>query len=91
MFILPHVALSSAMACRVFRGLKLGLLSDNVNQSLITRASVPLTPHSEGPTITTNQHGLKSTNLDTYCHSPAIQMTKTTDFVSRDDGSVDEV
>ena len=28
MFILPHVALDSSMACRVFRGLKLGLIQD---------------------------------------------------------------
>jgi len=28
MFVLPHVALDSAMACRVFRGVKLGHLSD---------------------------------------------------------------
>jgi len=86
MFILPHVALSSAMACRVFRGLKLGLLSDSVNQSLVT--SLRFAPRSEGA-ITTNQHGLKPTNLDTYRHSPVIQMTKTTEFVSRHDGETD--
>jgi hypothetical protein len=28
MFIIPHVALDSSMACRVFRGLKLGLIED---------------------------------------------------------------
>jgi hypothetical protein len=28
MFVIPHVALDSAMACRVFRGMKLGYLSD---------------------------------------------------------------
>jgi hypothetical protein len=28
MFIIPHVALDSSMACRVFRGLRLGLIGD---------------------------------------------------------------
>jgi hypothetical protein len=47
MFVIPHVALNSSMACRVFRGLKLGFIDDVEECSRSMQSSRPhITHHS---------------------------------------------
>jgi len=67
MFIIPHIALGSAMACRVFRGLRLGLISDQVQHS-----TVQSTIHfgSRSQTAPDHQYNLKPFDVETAQNDP---------------------
>ena len=62
MFFQPHIALNNAMACRVFRGIRLGLIQDvdgnakkpatNLNLLRLSRGSHSSKPSGEGSHVT---------------------------------------
>jgi hypothetical protein len=96
MFIVPHVALNSSMACRVFRGLKLGLIED------IDEFSVQLnstrTGSSRHPSTKVHSNTLHLSRVDSKSlgHYPTIRLElgaesshEHIDEGSKDNSSVD--
>jgi hypothetical protein len=66
MFIIPHIALGSAMACRVFRGLRLGLISDQVQQSTV-QSTIHFGSRSQ---TAPHQYNLKAFDVETAQNDP---------------------
>jgi hypothetical protein len=70
-FIMPHLALDSAMACRVFRGIKLGYIKDADDETALKfrthKATVASADKSQD----------KMRNLEPSSHTFVIDVTKT--------------
>jgi hypothetical protein len=68
-FVPPRLALDSAMACRVFRGLKLGLIND-IDELTVESRSKALTTRSSTAGGSSNIHELNSRDVK----SPAVRV-----------------
>ena len=71
MFLMPHLALDSAMACRVFRGVKLGCIQDAEDDTVLNH-------DSSLPTHTAVESADKCKMRNLEPHSFVIDVTITT-------------
>jgi hypothetical protein len=76
MFIMPHIAVDSVMACRVFRGIKLGYIKDASNTSPLTTIFFTPRDHSAAISVGMSHHEIH--NVQPSDQSFVIEMTKTT-------------
>jgi hypothetical protein len=74
LFVMPHLVLDSLMACRVFRGLKLGLIED-VNCSMPSRSIHFVQNHTTGGDLDT--HGLGPRKSQGFRHGSVLQVELT--------------
>jgi hypothetical protein len=73
MFVLPHLALDSSMACRVFRGIKLGYIKDDDDETALEFSL----PTHKAMVASVDMFQFKTHNLEPSCHSFVIDVTKT--------------
>jgi hypothetical protein len=73
MFVIPHVALDSSMACRVFRGLKLGFIDDIEECSRSMQSSRPQIVTQQSNITTVLPSNVFELNPCTRQYGPEVQ------------------
>jgi hypothetical protein len=77
MFVIPHIAVDSVMACRVFRGIKLGYIRDTDNITSTPLTTLRFAPRDHSAAISVGMSHYEIHNIQPSDHSFVIEMTKT--------------